>query len=89
MMVVIQVCVGSSCYIKGASDIIQLLENKIADLHLEDRIVLSGSFCTGKCNRIGVTITVNDVIYTGITKDTFTDFWNEKVVSALKAEGDL
>lgn len=89
MMVVIQVCVGSSCYIKGASDIVQLLENKIADLHLEDCIVLSGSFCTGKCNRIGVTVTVNDVIYTGITKDTFTDFWNEKVVSALKAEGDL
>lgn len=82
-MLVIQVCVGSSCFLKGSNDIVQLLEKKIADLHLEDEVVLSGSFCTGKCNRIGVTIAVNDVIYTGITPMTFNEFWNDKVAPLL------
>ncbi len=84
-MVFVEVCVGSSCHLKGAPEIAELLQKYIADNGLEDEIVLSGSFCTGKCNRIGVTVTVGDNIYTGITKDTFRDFWNDKIMPAVKA----
>lgn len=83
-MLFIQICVGSSCHLKGAPDIVQLLQNKIAELHLEDKIVLSGSFCTGKCNRIGVTITVGDEIHTGVTKENFSEFWQNVILSALQ-----
>lgn len=83
-MLFIQICVGSSCHLKGAPDIVQLLQNKIAELHLEDKIVLSGSFCTGKCNRIGVTITVGDEIHTGVTKENFSEFWQNVILPALQ-----
>ena len=84
-MLFVEVCVGSSCHLKGAPEIAELLQKYIADNRLEDEIVLSGSFCAGKCNRIGVTVTVDGKVYTGITKDTFRDFWNDKIMSALAA----
>lgn len=82
-MVIIQVCVGSSCHLKGAPQIVELLQKRIAEEGLEDETVLTGSFCAGKCNRVGVTITVNDDIYTGITVENFNEFWNDKVKPAV------
>ena len=61
-MIFIEVCVGSSCYLKGAPRIVDLLQEKIKENRLEDEIVLTGAFCSGRCNRVGVTITVDDVV---------------------------
>ncbi len=82
-MVIIQVCVGSSCHLKGAPQIVELLQRRIAEEKLEDEIVLTGSFCAGKCNRVGVTITINDDIYPGITVENFNEFWNDKIMPAV------
>ena len=81
---VIEICVGSSCHLKGSHDVIELMQKAIADNGLENDVTLAGSFCTGKCNREGVTITVDDVIYTGITKENFKEFFNDKILSKLK-----
>ena len=82
-MLIIQICIGSSCHLKGSEEIVELFQKYIAENNLQDKIVLTGAFCSGKCNRIGVTITVGDNVYTGITKETFRDFWNESVLPAL------
>ncbi len=84
-MTYVEVCVGSSCHLKGAPEIVELLQKYIADAHLEDDIILTGSFCTGRCNRVGVTVTVGDQVYTGITKDGFRDFWNDTILPAVRA----
>ncbi|MGM9681414.1 MAG: (2Fe-2S) ferredoxin domain-containing protein [Eubacteriales bacterium] len=84
-MVVIRICVGSSCHLRGSRDIIERLEQEIASAHLEDRIELTGAFCFGKCNRIGVTVAVDDEICTGITKENFKEFWNEKVLRQIES----
>lgn len=81
---IIQVCVGSSCHLKGSMDIVGLLKKAIEDNHLERDVTLAGSFCTGKCNRNGVTITVDDDVYPGITKEGFRDFFQEKVLAKLR-----
>lgn len=85
-MVFVQICVGSSCHLKGAPEIVELIERYVAENRLEDEIVLSGSFCAGKCNRVGVTISVNDDIYSGITKESFKEFWDNKIMSAVNAD---
>lgn len=85
-MVNVEVCVGSSCHLKGAPDIVNLLRDAIAREQLEQDILLSGSFCTGKCNRVGVTVTVGDTVYTGITQEGFRDFWENKVLPAVRAD---
>lgn len=83
-MIFIEVCVGSSCYIKGAPEIVEMMQKYIADAQLEDEIVLSGSFCSGRCNREGVTITVGDDAYTGITPEGFRDFWSGTILPAVE-----
>lgn len=84
-MIIIQICVGSSCHIKGSQDIVDMLRTEIEQRHLESQIVLSGSFCFGKCNRQGVTVSVNDEIYPGITRENFKEFFNEKVLPLVEA----
>ena len=80
---IIQVCVGSSCHLKGSQDIIELLQSAVLENQLENEITLAGSFCIGKCNRIGVTVQVDDEIYTGITKETFKEFFRENFLEKL------
>ena len=78
-MVIVQVCVGSSCHLKGSEELVELLQKKVKAEQLEDDVILSGSFCTGRCNRSGVTVTVNDDVYTGVTPESFNRFFEEKI----------
>ncbi len=87
-MLIVQVCVGSSCHLKGSHEIVELLQKAIEEHHLEDDVILSGSFCIGKCNRVGVTVQINDDIHVGITRDNFRDFFNEKILNAVEDERD-
>ena len=83
---IIQVCVGSSCHLKGSPEIVELFQKAVADYHLEDEITLAGSFCIGKCNRQGVTVQVDDEIHVGITRENFKEFFENKVLSIIKKE---
>ena len=80
---IIQICVGSSCHLKGSQDLVELLQKAIEEYHLENEITLAGSFCIGKCNRIGVTVQVDDDVYTGVTKESFKEFFRENVLKKL------
>ncbi len=80
---IIQICVGSSCHLKGSADIVAMMQRAVEEAHLEHEITLAGSFCTGQCNRVGVTIQVDDAVYTGVTREDFQTFWNENVLKKL------
>ena len=88
-MMIVQVCVGSSCHLKGSAEIVELMQKAIERDHLESEITLAGSFCTGQCNRVGVTITVDDQVFTGVTKDSFSEFYREHIIEELKREGSI
>ena len=79
----IQVCVGSSCHIKGSHEIVELFQKHIEEYGLQDKITLSGSFCIGKCNREGVTVQIEDEVCIGITGDSFDEFFKEKVLARI------
>ncbi len=87
-MIFVSICVGSSCHLKGSAKLVELFETKIKEEHLEDNIVLSGSFCLGKCNRTGVTVSIGDGmqedIFTGITPEGFPAFFEDTVRKKLK-----
>ena len=85
-MLFIQVCVGSSCHLKGSQEIVELFENAVSEYHLEDEVVLSGSFCIGKCNRVGVTVQINDDVHVGVTRDNFREFFKTNVLDAIENE---
>ena len=83
---IVQVCVGSSCHLKGSPEIVELLQKAVEDHHLEDDVTLAGCFCTGKCNRVGVTIQVDDEVHIGITKENFNEFLQEQILNKLAKE---
>ena len=85
-MVIVQVCVGSSCHLKGSPEIVELLEKAVEENNIQDDVVLTGSFCIGKCNRVGVTIQVNDDIHVGVTVENFSDFFRNNILALVNAE---
>lgn len=82
-MLFVQVCVGSSCHLKGSQDIVELLQNAIEEYHLQDQVVLSGSFCIGKCNRVGVTVQVGEDVHVGVTRENFREFFQKNILDVL------
>ena len=78
---IVQICVGSSCHLKGSPEIVELFQKAVEQNHLEEEITLAGSFCIGKCNRMGVTVQIDDEIHTGVTKENFKEFFQEKILS--------
>lgn len=82
----VEICVGSSCHIKGSPQIVELLTKAIKEHNLQDDVTLSGSFCIGECNRLGVTVQVDSTVHTGINRDNFKEFFEEKILSVIKNE---
>ena len=83
---VIQICVGSSCHLKGSPEIVELLTKAVEEHRLENEITLAGSFCISRCNRQGVTVQVDDEIHVGITRENFKDLFNDKVLARIENE---
>ncbi len=79
----IQICIGSSCHLKGAPEVIELFQKAISENHLEDKVELVGSFCLGKCSNQGVTVVFNDNEIVGVTTDNFYKVFDEKVLKKL------
>ncbi len=77
---IIQICIGSSCHLKGSYDIVEKFKDAIATNALADEITLAGSFCAGQCNRDGVTVIIDDVVHTGVTPEGFGEFFRENVL---------
>ena len=83
---IVQICVGSSCHIKGSPEIVELFTKAIEKNNLQNDVTLAGSFCIGECNRLGVTVQVDDTVHTGINRDNFRDFFEEKILAVIKNE---
>ena len=86
-MLFVQICVGSSCHLKGSAEIVELFESALEEHNIADEVVLSGSFCIGKCNRVGVTVQINDDIHVGVTKESFREFFKENILDVINGEG--
>ncbi len=87
-MIFVSICVGSSCHLKGSEALVKLFDERIKAEGLEGDIVLSGSFCLGKCNRVGVTVSIGDGVsedvIPGVTPEGFDVFWKETVLPKLE-----
>lgn len=80
---VIKVCVGSACYIRGSHTIINKLKELIEKYSLEDSVELKATFCIGHCNK-SVCVTVDDDIY-AVSEANINDFFEETVLDKVKS----
>lgn len=47
---ILSVCVGSSCHLKGSYDVIETFKRLIAERGLSDKIELRACFCLNRCS---------------------------------------
>ena len=82
----VRVCVGSACYLKGAPEIAELFQKAVEENKLEKQVNVVGSFCLGTCSAEGVTVQIDEDIYTGVTVTDFTEFFAKNVLGKLEKE---
>lgn len=58
--VIVQLCMGSSCFARGNSMILQAIEEFIGEKGLGDRIEIEGHLCMGNC-KAGPNIRIDGV----------------------------
>ena len=80
---VISVCVGSSCHLKGSYDVIESFKSALASNNLEDKVTLKATFCLGKCGVAGVTVKIDNEIITGVTIENFNEVFQTNVLAKL------
>ncbi len=81
----IEVCIGSSCHLKGSYGIIHMLQDLIEDNGLGDRVELKAVFCMEKCKG-AVSVRIEGNIFslnTGNTEEIF----QAQVLQHFAAEG--
>ena len=73
----ITVCIGSSCHLKGSRQVVEQLQNLIAEHNLGDKVELGATFCLGKCQQ-GVCVMVDEEFHS-VSPDTVDEFFAENV----------
>lgn len=82
VMMIIQVCVGSACHLKGAYNVINSLQRLIDEKKLQDSITLKAAFCLGQCtSAVSVQIDADPVI--SVSDSNVEQFFNELVLGRL------
>ncbi len=77
----ITICIGSSCHLKGSRQIVEQLQQLVAENNLGDRIELAGQFCMGNCQN-GVCVTVDGDAFS-LTPETTREFFEKDVLARL------
>ncbi len=77
----ITVCIGSSCHLKGSRQVVERLQELIAEKELGNKVELGATFCLGNCQQ-GVCVTVDEQFYS-VSPDTVDEFFNEAVIKGL------
>jgi NADH:ubiquinone oxidoreductase subunit E len=88
---VVKVCVGSSCHLKGSYDVIEQMKTILKKYDVEDLIDLQASFCLGFCAE-GVTVKgesevnpeENFIFVHGVNKDNVEEKFRNEIYPLLK-----
>lgn len=73
---IITICIGSSCHLKGSREIVSKLNQLISENNLGKEIELVGSFCIGECMK-GVCVKIEEELFSLSPEKTDHFFRNE------------
>lgn len=64
-MVIIEVCIGSSCYVRGANNVVEYVNSWIEQFQWEEKVKVKGAFCMGLCSQ-GLGVKINGDAISGL-----------------------
>jgi NADH:ubiquinone oxidoreductase subunit E len=79
---IIEICVGSACHLKGSYNVINEFMDITKERKLEDKITIKAAFCLGNCtNGVSVRIDGGDVL--SCSEDNVQEFFEANVFGRL------
>ncbi|MCG2658902.1 MAG: (2Fe-2S) ferredoxin domain-containing protein [Kiritimatiellae bacterium] len=82
-MVTVTVCVGSSCHIKGARNVITRFKDLLNEHHLDDKVELKGSFCMDRCGE-GVNWQIDAEPFTTPSVEEAVKVFKERIIEPAR-----
>ena len=79
---IVTVCIGSSCHLKGSRAVVTDLQRLIGENNLNDKVELKATFCMNRCEQ-GVCVTVDGVL-SSVSPDTVEGFFKDEILGKLK-----
>lgn len=73
---IIQICIGSACHLKGSYEVIEKLQELISRDKAEDKIIIKAAFCLGHCTE-AVSIKVDDDPIIGVSPLEIRPFYEQ------------
>ncbi|MDR1271423.1 MAG: (2Fe-2S) ferredoxin domain-containing protein [Clostridiales Family XIII bacterium] len=81
-MVDLNVCIGSSCHLKGSYNVIQTFQQLIEAMNLHDSVEMKAQFCMKHC-QTGVSVRIGEKIYS-VSPETAKSFFDSTVIPLIK-----
>jgi len=78
-MIVINVCIGSACHIKGSYNVINALQQLTEEYGLSDKVETRAAFCLGQCTH-AVSVRIADGEVQSVSGATAREFFVNKVL---------
>ena len=70
--IVIEICLGSSCFSRGNGKTLQTIQKYLKENHLENDVVLKGNHCFDDCSK-GPVVKIGDKLHEQINTDSILD----------------
>lgn len=78
---IVTICIGSSCHLKGSREIIEKLQQLLHDKGWEKDVELRGSFCMGECVK-GVCVKIDEELFS-LSPSLVEQFFCEQILNRL------
>lgn len=77
----VTICIGSACHLKGSREIIQQMQQLVAEHGVGNQVDLNGSFCSGNCVN-GVCVTVDGTLFS-LKPENTKEFFETEILGRL------
>ena len=81
-MLIVTICVGSSCSIRGSDDLASEIQRLIEKENLQGLVEIVGAFCMDTCSK-GVSIRVGDSAFSGIRPEDSEAFFYKEIMGKV------
>ncbi|MCI5773517.1 MAG: (2Fe-2S) ferredoxin domain-containing protein [Erysipelotrichaceae bacterium] len=83
-MITLEICIGSSCYVKGSNQVVKIVNDLIKENSWEDKVEVKGSFCMQACQgKLGLGIKINGEIIEGVNLQNAKQIIGDKIAALL------
>ena len=86
-MVDLNICIGSSCHLKGSYNVIQTFQHLIEVQGLHDKVEMKAQFCMKQCQK-GVSVAVDGEVFS-VSPDNAKSFFESTVLPCAKASSSI